>query len=491
VYRFYSDFCFYTAKFAFSPFNFVEAMAKQKLYAVIDIETTGGMAKRDRIIEIAIAIFNGETIIDSWQSLIHPERSIPWEITRITGITDDMVSEAPKFYEVAKKIVTMTEGAIFVAHNVRFDYSFIRNEFETLGFTYTRRQLDTVVLSRKAFPGLKSYSLGNLIRHFGIHVENRHRAMDDVLATVDVLSRALHQEIGKMAAQRLINAGIKASHLPPSITMERILDLPESVGVYYFYNEYGHVIYVGKSINIRKRIQQHFGNIDSKTDKFIAKVADITYVETGSELLSLLLESYEIKALQPEVNKAQRTREYPYFVYTYVNEKGYITYNWEKSSVKTRQNKKILNHYGSKSAARGHLSWIYHELSLCAGLCGLNDCSSGSCFYHQTGTCFGAACGHEDAEIYNERAMEGEEMLTRLFKTNMLIITEGRNIEEKGIILIEDGHYRGFGYIANEEYFLGIEECKEAIQYTVPNPECNRIVLTWLEKYPHTKTVPF
>lgn len=464
-------------------------MAQKKIYAVIDIETTGGMAKRDRITEVAIALYDGVEILDTWQSLINPERSIPWEITRITGITDDMVADAPRFYEVAKQIVTMTEGAIFVAHNVRFDYGFIRNEFESLGFTYTRRQLDTVVLSRKAFPGLKSYSLGNLIRHFGIEVENRHRAMDDVLATVDILGRALNLESGKMAADRLINAGIKASHLPKDISMERIQLLPETVGVYYFYNPYGHVIYVGKSINIRKRIQQHFGNIDSKTDKFIAKVADITFTETGSELISLLLESYEIKALQPEVNKAQRTKDYPYFVYSYLDANGFMCFDWDKSSVKSRQNKNILNHYSSKASARGHLSWINNEFGLCAGLCGINDCSGGSCFYQQTGVCNGASLGYEELEEYNNRAELGVEQLRKQFDRDMIIVTEGRNKDEKGLVLVENGHYQGYGYITGEDYYLGVEECKETIQYVTPNPECNQIILTWLEKHPETKIV--
>ena len=270
---------------------FIPAFMKSKIYAVVDIETTGGMARRDRITEIAIVLYDGQKIIDSFESLINPDRSIPYEITRITGITDSMVKDAPRFYEVAKKVVELTEGAVFVAHNVRFDYSFIREEFASLGFTFTRRQLCTVVLSRKAFPGLRSYSLGNLIRHFEIKVENRHRAMDDVLATVDILGRILSNEDGVQKADRLINAGIKASHLPKDITTERISNLPESVGVYYFYNVYGLVIYVGKSINIRKRIMQHFGNIDIKTDKFISKVADISYEETGSELIAMLLES--------------------------------------------------------------------------------------------------------------------------------------------------------------------------------------------------------
>ncbi len=461
---------------------------KNKLYAVVDIETTGGLARRDRITEIAIVLFDGEKIIERFESLINPERSIPFEITRITGITDEMVVYAPKFYEVAKKVVEMTENAIFVAHNVRFDYSFLKEEFATLGFTFTRQQLCTVVLSRKSFPGLRSYSLGNLISHFDIKVENRHRAMDDVLATVDILGRALQNEGGRDKADRLIHAGIRASHLPKDISIERIQQLPESVGVYYFYNIYGHVIYVGKSINIKKRVTQHFGNIDTKTDKFITKVADITFELSGSELIAMLLESDEIKSIQPEINKAQRSKDYPYFVYHYLDKNGYIRFDWDKSSVKSRQNKNILNHYSSKASARGHLHAGTELYNLCSGLVGLYQPDEG-CFYYQTGACTGACQGLESAEDYNFRAMEAIEVLKKSFEEDFILLTEGRDEHECGLILVENGHYRGFGYTSIYNLNQGVEELKETIKYKSVNPECNQIIIKWIEKHPNTKMI--
>jgi DNA polymerase-3 subunit epsilon len=465
-------------------------MKKKNLYAVVDIETTGGLARRDKITEIAIVLFDGTQIIDRYETLINPERSIPYEITRITGITDEMVKGAPRFYEVAKKIVEMTEGAIFVAHNVRFDYSFLREEFSSLGFTFTRRQLCTVVLSRKSFPGLRSYSLGNLIRHFGISVENRHRALDDAMATVDILARALSNEEGKSRADRLISAGIRASHLPQDISMDRINQLPEAVGVYYFYNTYGHIIYIGKSINIRKRVIQHFGNMDSKTDKFIAKVADMTYELTGSELIAMLYESNEIKLIQPEINKAQRSKDYPYFVYHYIDANGYIRFAWEKSSVKYRKEKNILNHYSSKAGARGSLYGVTELMGLCSGLTGIYE-PDGGCFYYQTGACSGACQQIELASEYNLRADMAIEKLKKSFDKNFFLITTGRDDEECGLVLVEDGHYRGFGFIPARDLHLGIEELKESIKYLTPNPECNQIIMTWLEKHPDTKVMEF
>ena len=167
-----------------------------KTYAIVDIETTGGKATRHRITEIAIVLHDGKKILDQWETLINPECYIPHGITELTGITQEMVQDAPKFYEVAKTIVEKTEKAIFVAHNVRFDYGFLREEFKRLGYTFSRRQLCTVRLSRKAFPGLRSYSLGKLIKHFGIKVNDRHRAMADTLATVELFEKILRQEEG-------------------------------------------------------------------------------------------------------------------------------------------------------------------------------------------------------------------------------------------------------------------------------------------------------
>jgi len=241
------------------------------------------MAKRDRITEIGIVLYDGEKIMDKYQTLVNPCRSIPPEITRITGITNDMVAEAPKFFEVAKKVVEMTEGAIFVAHNVRFDYSFLKEEFGRLGYTFTKRQLCTVRLSRKTFEGLRSYSLGNLIKHFGITVNARHRALDDAVATTELLEIILNQDYADQTVDQIVNAGIKTSKLPQDLSIDTIHALPETPGVYYFHNTYGKIIYVGKSIHIKKRVMQHFSKTTQKAERLAKMVSDITYEETGSE----------------------------------------------------------------------------------------------------------------------------------------------------------------------------------------------------------------
>ncbi len=449
------------------------------IYAVVDLETTGGMAKRDKITEIAIVVTDGKTILDTYSTLINPERSIPYEITRITGITDKMVQDAPKFYEVAKKIVEITEGAIFVAHNVRFDYSFLKEEFASLGYTFTRKQLCTVVLSRKSFPGLTSYSLGNLIRHFKIQVQNRHRALDDTMATVDILHRVLDTEEGHFRTKSLIKEGITASHLPKNISEEFIKSLPEVTGIYYFYNTYGTVIYVGKSINIKKRVLQHFGNIDGKTDKFINKVTDITYTPTGSELIAILLESHEIKTLSPEINKAQKTKTYPYFIHQYFDEHNYVRLTWEKSNVKSRQNKYILNFYGSKNAARSHLYSITESYQLCGCLTGINDTQS-ACFDFQTGRC-SKALNDETHIEYNQRALLAVDFLKKSFDKDFYIVTEGRHEDEVGIVCIIGGQYRGYGYTDQNSRYLDEAYLSEIIVPQLSTPETHQIIATWIE----------
>lgn len=459
------------------------------VYAVIDLETTGGMSRRDKITEVAIVLFDGEKIIEQFETLINPERSIPFEITRITGITDDMVAEAPKFYEVAKKIVEMTENAIFVAHNARFDYSFIREEFASLGYTYTRKTLCTVALSRKSFPGLTSYSLGNLIRHFDIQVRNRHRAMDDALATVDVLQRALNLQEGKFRTQSFIKEGLKATQLPQNISPEFIQSLPDAVGVYYFLNAYDTIIYVGKSINIRKRVMQHFGKTDGKSDKFIQKVAQIKYTLTGSDLAAMLLESHEIKILSPEINKAQRTKEFPYFIYQYEDLHGYIRFSWEKSNNKNIRNKNILNYYSSRQSARSQLHQITEIFSLCGCLTGLNDTQT-ACFDFQTGHCSKVIFKDEDYVAYNQRAADATKAIQTTFENDFYIVTNGRTQDEKTVVMISEGQYKGFGYIPSDKALDPSSDWKNHIQPQLFTPETHQIIRTWLDKNTDYEIIP-
>jgi len=333
----------------------------QRKYAVVDLETTGGVPKRDKITEVAIIIFDGTKIIDQFTSLINPERSIPPQITSITGISNEMVEDSPKFYEVAKRIIEILDGCIFVAHNVRFDYNFLKEEFKSLGFTFTKRNLCTVRLSRKAFPNLRSYSLGSLIKYFKIKVNARHRAYDDAYATTILLEKIFAVQDTQQEVQGLVDSSIKLTRLPAGLSENAVLELPEECGVYYFGDKNNDLVYIGKSKNIRKRAKQHFSKHTVKSDKLFNQVSSIDFELTGSELISLILESYEIKKHQPIINKAQKTRDYKFALIKGNDKSGYLKYKIV-SSAKTDQ---ALSFYSSRKSAKSHIENIGEVFNLC------------------------------------------------------------------------------------------------------------------------------
>ncbi len=421
-------------------------------YAIVDLETTGTSASNGRITEVGIVLFDGEKVINSFESLVNPERSIPWEITRITGISNEMVRSAPKFYEIAKEIVEITKDAVFVAHNVGFDYGFLRKEFGALGFTFSRKKLCTVRLMRRVFPGFRSYSLGNLIERFDIQVKNRHRAMADALATTELLKLALKKESGDDEIATLINEGIQSSRLPKNITLEFLHSLPDETGVYYMHDMEGDVIYVGKALNIRKRIMQHFADKTTKGNLIHEYVADITWEITGSELVALLFESAEIKRLQPKLNRALRQKLLPFVVWSYTDDDGYICFDSGKITRAEAKKKKykLLADFSKKANARERLKQAVEAHQLCLRLTGIERVQN-PCFNYHIKKCYGACIQQEDADIYNERAEAAMEMLSRISTETFAIVDRGRTPDEKAIVLVEDGEYQGFGYVSVEQ----------------------------------------
>jgi len=448
---------------------------KKKIYAVIDIETTGGRSNRDRITEIAIIRHDGENILDSYQTLVNPEASIPYNITQITGITQEMVEDAPRFYEVAKKIVEMTNDSIFVAHNVRFDYNFIQQEFKRLGYTFSKRQLCTVRLSRKAFPGLPSYSLGNLIKYFKIKVNDRHRAYDDAFAAAKLLEMALNQDGSEEKISDLVDLGIKESQLPQNITLEKLHALPEACGVYYFHDKAGELIYIGKSINIKKRVMEHFANRTRKGEVLQKNVHDISFEITGSELVALLKESHEIKYHHPYVNRAQRARNFQHVIHQYTNDEGYLCLDYKKPNAKERTKLKILRAYPTQTSARSKLNKLLEEFDLCQLYCNVSPASK-PCFYYHLHRCTGACIGKETPEDYNLRVQEATETIAMDFEKDFIIIDKGPTDTALSVILIEDKQYKGFGFIEKEDANGGIEMLKDVVKPFKHNPEVVGII---------------
>lgn len=458
-----------------------------KLYAIVDIETTGGRASRDKITEIAIVLHDGYEIIDTFETLINPETYIPYGITELTGISQEMVEDAPKFYEVAKEIVELTEGCVFVAHNVRFDYGFLRAEFKRLGYSYSRKQLCTVRLSRKTIPGLGSYGLSSLIRYMGIEVNNRHRAMGDAMATAELFRRIMEAQENKTEVKSMVNMGIKESKLPKNLSIADIHALPEECGVYYMHDVEGKVVYVGKSIDIKKRIASHFAEQTNKAARLQELVHDITFELTGSELIALLLESHEIKRIRPPVNRAQRSRRFPFAVHYYYNDDGFICFDVARVMAKDRSKYHLLSEYPKPGIAKGRLNMILEDFELCAKFCNVQK-GSGPCFNYHISKCHGACAGKEDRDSYNERAHEALESLTAIFKENFFLLDKGRNDDEKAVVLVKDGNYQGFGYIdANGQ--VDLTTLHDSITFYEGNPETTRIIQSYLSKHSEVKVI--
>jgi DNA polymerase III subunit epsilon len=444
------------------------------MFAVIDIETTGGSPKNEKITEIAIYIHDGLSVVDEFVTLVNPEISIPYFITGLTGITNEMVADAPKFYEIAKKVVEITEGQIFVAHNVNFDYSFVRQEFKNLGYDYCRKTLDTVRFARQVVPGLSSYSLGKLCVSLGIPLNNRHRAGGDAFATVKLLELLLSQD-HKSVASRILKPG-HPEGLNEHLTKKVLDKLPDETGVYYFWDDKQTLIYIGKSKNIRTRIFQHLHNQSTrKAMEMRDRIAEITWELTGNELSALLLESDEIKKHKPIYNRSQRRSFFNYGLYAYEDKQGYINLFISNTS----DAEVPITTFTSKREGRELLTSWAEEFRLCHKLAGLYD-SAGACFNKGIGDCEGACTGDETPNSYNIRVNKFLQKFS-YEHDDFLIIDKGRSKDEIGVVCIERGQYRGFGY-ADAEYENNIEILRDVIRFYPDNRDVHSLIRLYLRK---------
>jgi DNA polymerase-3 subunit epsilon len=275
------------------------------LYSILDIETTGGKYNEEGITEIAVYKFDGQKVIDQFISLVNPEIPIQPFVVGLTGINNEMLRNAPKFYEVAKRIVEITEGTILVAHNAKFDYRILRTEFRRLGFEFERESLCTVELSKKLIPGQNSYSLGKLVRALGIPLSDRHRASGDAQATVKLFKMLLAKDTDKEILKNSVRNTPKNQMDTKLIRI--VEDLPSITGVYYLHDQEGEIIYIGKSKNIKKRVNQHFTSENRKSREIQKEVASVSFEATGNELNALLKENEEIKRNKPKYNMKMAT----------------------------------------------------------------------------------------------------------------------------------------------------------------------------------------
>ena len=276
--------------------------------ACVDLETTGGMAAHHRIIEVGIVLLDDGVIVEEWNSLVQPGIRIPSNIAAFTGIDDSMVAGAPRFEDIRSEVRRRLEGRLFVAHNARFDYGFLRSEFRRLGERFSAPVLCTVRLSRALFAEHRRHNLDTLIERFNLTCVARHRALGDA-QVLPALLGAMEQHHGDTVVHEAITAALRETRLPSQLPPELADDLPESPGVYLFRDEHGALLYVGKGRNIRSRVFEHFAaqHRSGKESKLTRQLQKVEWVETGGELGALLLESQLIKDLAPIGNRRPRT----------------------------------------------------------------------------------------------------------------------------------------------------------------------------------------
>jgi len=453
------------------------------LYAILDIETTGGQFNEEGITEIAIYKFDGHEVIDQFISLVNPEKPIQPFVVKLTGINNAMLRSAPKFYEVAKRIIEITEGCILVAHNTSFDYRILRTEFNRLGYDFVKPTLCTVELSQKLIPGQASYSLGKLVRALGIPMADRHRASGDAMATVKLFKMLLAKDTEKEILISSIKAEIK-SGLTPKL-LDIVESLPSRTGIYYMHNEKGDLIYIGKSKNIKKRVNQHFTGSANKSKKIQVEVFAVTYEETGSELVALLKESEEIKINKPIYNRAQRKSIFQWALYDFVDENGYLNLRLEKADGR----KKEITSYTSLQEGKNALYRITEKHNLCQKLNGLYETQNG-CFQHKIKECNGACLGKETPETYNQRV---EEFINEMAfnNNNLVIVDRGRTVNERSAILIENGIYKGYCFYDLNYQINNIEVLKNILIPMQNNRDTRQIIQNYLKKNKVMKVLKF
>ncbi|UBZ15034.1 GIY-YIG nuclease family protein [Flagellimonas marinaquae] len=428
------------------------------MYTIIDIETTGNGIKGNKITEISIFKYDGGQIVDEFTSLVNPQSPIPYFITGLTGIDDHMVQNAPTFREIADTVLKITEGCIFVAHSVNFDYGVIKEEFRQIGVDFIRKKLCTVRLSRKLIPGLRSYSLGKLCSAVNIPLVDRHRARGDAHATVLLFEKLLENPESKEVFKKFLNARSQEATLPPHLPKAVFDKIPQKPGIYYFMNQKGEIIYVGKAINLKKRVLGHFYDKSRKEIQMCNETANIDFKLAGSELVALLMESAEIKRLFPSYNRAQKRPGKQYAIFAYEDRNGitHLAYNTSKGAPSP------LKVFHNQTECRAYLEEVCKSFSLCPKYCHLQQTTS-ACSHHEINTCEGICRGDESPEDYNQKVDEAIAHMKMLSSEVKIIKEKGRAENESAVVLIADGIYKGFGFIDTEIQISSIDDIEAFI----------------------------
>ncbi len=453
------------------------------MYCILDIETTGGQFNEEGITEIAIYKFDGHEVVDQFISLVNPEIPIQPFVVKLTGINNAMLRSAPKFFEVAKRIIEITSDCVIVAHNASFDYRILRTEFKRLGYDFQAKTLCTVELSKKLIPDQPSYSLGKLVRALGIPMSDRHRASGDAIATTKLFKMLLEKDVEKQILNDYIKQEIQKGIAPKLLDI--VEHLPSKTGIYYIHNEKGDLIYIGKSRNIKKRINQHFTGTSTKSKKIQREVYSVTPEETGSELIALLKESEEIKINKPVYNRAQRKSIFEWALYSEKDSNGYLNLRLQKVDGR----KKEITSFTTLQEGKNALFRITEKYHLCQKLTGLYQ-TNADCFQYKIKECDGACIGKITAEEYNARV---QKLITEnsFENKNFVLLDRGRNINERSVVLIENGIYKGYAFYDLNYQVTNIDVLKNIIIPMQNNRDAKTIIQGQIRKSKSLKVISF
>ena len=457
---------------------------KDVKFAITDIETTGSGIKGNRITEICIIVVQNGKVIDEYSSLVNPTQAIPLYIESLTGINDEMVSNAPQFSEIANEVEKITKDCVFVAHNVNFDYNIVRAEFVTLGREFKRKRLCTVRLTKKLIPGLFSYSLGNICTSINIPHLDRHRAKGDCDATVTLFQRCISLDPDFEVIKQLLNQKTAASYLPPNFKSSDFEKLPITTGVYFFKDRDGRPIYIGKAKNIKSRIKSHFQEKSNRKYKLMQETYSIDYELTGSEFLALLRESELILKYYPKYNKAQKKISRPYTLTSYHNQKGIERFALHKNKIAPVSWMKFY----TREEAIKFIEFLCEEFQLCPKYCGLQTAAN-ICDHYKITSCSGVCNNEISIEDYNARVAKAIDYIGK-YDDSCLLLEKGRTKEEKSFIYLNKGKYAGFGFIGPADDFNHPEEFKNFLTPSKTSSYADRIVSRYLNTKKNISKIP-
>lgn len=442
-------------------------MISQLKFAVVDIETTG---TTNKITDVAVVFVDDGVITGSWSSLVNPREFLPNNIIWLTGITQDMVDGAPWFEDIAEELFAVTQDRIFVAHSVAFDYGIIKNHFQKLNIAYNRNRICTVRLSRNILPGHQSYSLGKICPELGIKNSARHRALGDAEATAELLQILIKNDFDNHI-KKALNKQSREAMMPPLLAKTIFDNLPTESGVYRFLNNKGAVIYVGKAINIKSRIAGHFADNGTIKGELKNEIAHVDYTLTGSEFLAYLIEANDIKKFFPKFNKAAKYATNAFGFVVYPSQTGKKHINVAKKTGRL----KLKGSFSSNMQARDFLKLLVTEHQLCPIMCGLQKVAG--CEHCETdGNCM----NNELTPSYN---LKVDEALTNYWMVGDRIICflKGRNANEKAFIIIENGEYRGYGFVSKQTNATDAEILKDAFIRQINYSEITRILINQID----------